>query len=819
MYRRVHIRAQRTKFRSYRPSLQILEDRVLLSGSDFVSVTEHLELPNTNYTNIYRNGALVHSVTTTDGTEGLSVAVTPGNDILYAMKGAGPTAGVYRLDAAGQVTQLLAQDNVNDVAGNLPLVVTNTNPSGPGSLRDAIVTANRVPGPDSITFNIPGAGVQTISASSLPVIRDPVVIDGTTQPGYAGTPVIRLEGGFGSGSGLRIVAGNSTVRGLAIDDFNGVGIELSGQGGNVIRDNYIGVDPSGTQSAGNFGGGVSVLNSDANTLMDNVISGNGGRGILIKDSDFNVIQRNKIGTNAAGTSALGNSQAGVYLDHVSSTHIGGSAAEGNLISGNLGLSEAGVVINRGSNNFIQGNKIGTDVTGSVALGNWGDGVLLTNIATGTVIGGNTANDVGNLIAGNKADGVRIEDHSDGNLLQGNVIGKLLVPNEVDGVLIRTSSYNAIGGTVLGTGNAISQNYRNGVVVQGFAYGSMNEIRGDYIELNGGSGVVLSDGAISTTIGDTDPQGRNVISGNLGYGIAILGTTMGPCQPDDNEVQGNFIGTDEAGTGPLPNARGGIQISGSSCGNTIGGTAAGAANTIAFNGGNGVLVSGSTGDAIRQNSIHDHNSGLGIALSRNGNKLQAAPELVSAVSGSGQTSVAGSLTSTPDMTFALEFFSNAACSASGAGEGELYVGADQVTTDVFGVGVFVTTLGVEVPVGRFMTATATDPDGNTSRFSGCVQVTTPPGPAKALVPAVASTGIALPLGASAGPQSEAPALDDVFGWPVLNTKLNTESGDRPASRIAVAPRPFRALRGSKGTNGGMPWVDEIRPPLEDLRSDG
>ena len=106
--------------------------------------------------------------------------------------------------------------------------VTNTNDSGAGSLRQAIQDANTNPGTDTITFNISGSGVKTINLSSaLPAITSPVIIDGTTQPGFAGSPLIELNGtSVTSGHGLSITAGNSTVKGLVINRFGFSGINM-----------------------------------------------------------------------------------------------------------------------------------------------------------------------------------------------------------------------------------------------------------------------------------------------------------------------------------------------------------------------------------------------------------------------------------------------------------------------------------------------------------------------------------------------------------------------------------------------------------------
>src|SRR5262249_49446273 len=144
----------------------------------------------------------------------------------------------------------------SDTFGFLNYDVGNTNDDGPGSLRLGIITSNNTGGLAFIGFQI-GSGAQRIEPTSpLPVITDPVIIDGTTQPGYADSPLIELNGseaGFGA-DGFVITAGDSVIRGLAINQFTSIGffgeggvrggraIVLSGNGGNRIEGNYIGTD-------------------------------------------------------------------------------------------------------------------------------------------------------------------------------------------------------------------------------------------------------------------------------------------------------------------------------------------------------------------------------------------------------------------------------------------------------------------------------------------------------------------------------------------------------------------------------------------------
>ena len=128
--------------------------------------------------------------------------------------------------------------------------VTNTSDSGAGSIRQAILDANAAVGADNIIFNIPGGGVQTISpALALPDITDTVAVDATTQPGYAGTPLIELDGSGVTGSGLTLAVGSdaSTVRGLVINNFGAgsAGIVIASQC-NIVQNCYIGTDATGT---------------------------------------------------------------------------------------------------------------------------------------------------------------------------------------------------------------------------------------------------------------------------------------------------------------------------------------------------------------------------------------------------------------------------------------------------------------------------------------------------------------------------------------------------------------------------------------------
>jgi hypothetical protein len=388
------------------------------------------------------------------------------------------------------------------------ITVTGTGDSiandGVVTLREAMTAADKNvasgdapagdPGADTIKFNIPGVGLHTIVLSSaLPIIvSDPIIIDGTSQLGYAGTPVIELNGNNISATGLFIQAGNSTIKGLVINRFNGRGIILSSGGGNTIVNNYIGTNVAGTADLGNSMEGVFIQSLSSNNVIGgsganrNVISGNDGDGILISSGTNNIIQANFIGTNAAGTAAIGNDDSGVLV--ISDNNIVGM---GNVISGN----HRGITFQTTADgNFVWGNFIGTTFDGMAALGNAQEGILLQG--ANNQIGGVAAG-MRNVVSANGAAGISISGNSaNGNSVQGNLIG-----------------VKANGSAALG---------------------------------NSSAGVRVADGS-NNLIGGTAPAQRNVISGNV-YGVSILGASA-----TGNTLQGNYIGVDSTGNVKLANS--------------------------------------------------------------------------------------------------------------------------------------------------------------------------------------------------------------------------------------------------------------------------
>jgi len=304
--------------------------------------------------------------------------------------------------------------------------VTNTADSGAGSFRQALLDANAAVGPDTIAFNIPGAGVHTITLTSvLPLITSPVFIDGYTQPGSspntnpmnAGINAvlnIELTGPLGL---LFFSTGSdgSTVRGLAIRGSSSDLIES--QASNlIVTGNFLGTDATGTAAGAGGGFGVRIDPPATNATIGgpnpadrNLLSGNLGGGVILPfpSTTGHLIQGNYIGTDVTGTVAL---NVGTPLGL---RNIGGANVIGNLVSGNLG---GGIALF--DNNIVQGNLVGTQRDGTSPLpnGNFG-GINLQG--DGSTIGGGAGQ--GNVIAFNVNSGIDSQTNISGNRITQNSI--------------------------------------------------------------------------------------------------------------------------------------------------------------------------------------------------------------------------------------------------------------------------------------------------------------------------------------------------------------------------------------------------------------
>lgn len=619
------------------------------------------------------------------------------------------------------------------------------------SLREAINAVNAGAGGDTISFNIPGPGVRTINVGATGgfSVTKAVTIDGTTQPGFVATPLIELNGaGAGNATGINVNAPNVTIKGLIINRFANFGINFDSFGNNSVQGCYIGTNAAGTGFASNGAGGVrlnvgNITIGGTTAAARNVISGNTGPGILVIIGSSS-IQGNFIGTDATGTAPLANGTAGIILDGASTCTIGGTAAGArNVISGNSG---DGIWIrNSATSNVVQGNFIGTDATGLIEISNSGDGLAGVRItaSNNNTIGG-TAAGAGNVLSGGEganAYGIQV-NNSTGTNIQGNTVGlnatgTAKLGNDAGGIILLGGSGTIIGGTAAGSRNVISGNGGAGILI----LSDNTQVKGNFLGTdtsgnsalgNGASGVLIN-GGDNNTIGGTTTADRNVISGNGNGGVRIVGAA------DNNLVQGNFIGTDVSGVNALGNGAGfhGVLIRESSTHNTIGGTAAGAGNIIAFSQGHGVTVTDGTQNSILGNSIHS-NTNLGIDLGTDGitpndncdadagaNNKQNAPAINTVTPGATDTTITGTLNSTSATQYRVEVFANNSCDPSGNGEGQKFLGATNVTTDGSCSGTFMLVVPNASVTGTVITATATDPNGNTSEFSSCVPLGIPP----------------------------------------------------------------------------------------------
>ena len=269
----------------------------------------------------------------------------------------------------GVITVNSAADSVDfDICGD---------PCGTGGdgcvLREAVTLANATPGGDTIAFDIDGPRSISLNAV-LPPLSDAVVIDGTTQPGFRRKPLIEINGALaGKGNGLVLTAGSSVVQGLVINGFAVSGIFVQ-SGDNVIKGNFIGTDASGTAARGNRQGGLYVERGVGNLIGGtwpedrNVISGNGYGGVTAYGGGI-LLQGNFIGTDVTGTIAIGN---GTGVRAGNGAPIGGpERGAGNVISGNVG---DGIALEYGGA-VVQGNKIGTTANGKKPLGNGRSGIV------------------------------------------------------------------------------------------------------------------------------------------------------------------------------------------------------------------------------------------------------------------------------------------------------------------------------------------------------------------------------------------------------------------------------------------------------------
>ena len=491
---------------------------------------------------------------------------------------------------------------------------------------------------------------------------------------------------YQAGSG-NTIGGDVSGAGNLIGGNAGDGIYDQDDSGNLFEGNVIGLNPSGTTASdyGNGGDGVELQRVSGDTVggtvaaARNVISGNSNDGVQLDGSNTtdNVIEGNFIGTDISGTTAvdprdqtIGNNNDGVEIDSGATGNTVGGTVSGalNLISGNI---QVGVEISGSgaTGNLIEGDFIGTDVTGTVALFNpttlnfGNDGVEIDHSASGNTVGGTTAQ-ARNVISGAGLSDVGIDSSATGNLVEGNYIGidssgtfSLEDGQGSDGVEISAPG-NTLGGTISGARNVISGNAGPAVELDG-AISTGNLVLGNFIGTdytgtvasgNITDGIDIDSAASGNTIGGVaSTSGPSSLIGG-GAGNLISGNQYGidDTSAGGNLFEGNVIGLDATGTIAVPNASDGVAIQ-DVWYDTVGGTASGAGNLISGNQSDGVEisgdnnlvagnfigtdVSGSTAFDASGDPIGNANDGVEIDGAGSGNTIGGAtPQALNVISG-------------------------------------------------------------------------------------------------------------------------------------------------------------------------------------------
>jgi len=585
-------------------------------------------------------------------------------------------------------------------------VVTNTNDAGPGSLRAAMQAANARPGPQTISFNIPGAGPHSITLqSALQTLTDTVAINGSTQPGFAGVPLIEVKQANSNNACFNLLGSGSSLRSLVINNCNR-GIYLGGSGGHRVSGNYIGTNIDGSAAVGimheavvvgspdNLIGGPTI--QDGNVIANNsTLSAPNGVGILLYNSLNTNIQGNKVGMNVAGTARIGGGKSITIYDSAGTIVGGDTVEERNLIAaGTIGVFVADTPYGETDGVRILGNYIGTDVTGNLAMprdpeSNYPVGISLYS-AKGVVIGGSQAGE-GNLISG-----------------------------PTTSVSIYTSPSSPTENISI-KGNRVGTDYS-----------------GSFAIVGGQTLAGVSFGGSATTTTNVAIGGSGEHEGNLISGTNTALRLEGRFQ--NLTIKNNKIGTQLNGFDPIPNAFG-IWVSSSSSGSSniqIGGPNPGEGNTIAFSTYGAVNVGGGTGVSIRGNSIFENGSPypypdidlgtIGPNYNDSGdvdfgpNLRQNTPVLTQISSNASTSTIKGTVMSAPSKTYLLDLYSAPGCSVPyfgqiGYGEAKTYLGSASVPVGTTGIAQFI----VNLPVGigdPYVSGTLTDPDGNTSELSQC-----------------------------------------------------------------------------------------------------
>jgi len=547
---------------------------------------------------------------------------------------------------------------------------------------------------------------------------------------YVGTDLLGSSSVKNDGNGIRVSAPfnyvGGTNAGNVVSGNGSAGIWIESGGSNtIVQGNYVGVDVSGTYAVTNGGAGIrvdshGVLIGGGFVGARNIISGNAIEGIAVLSGANQVtIQGNYIGLDVTGNYGISNRQYGIHVNNATNTVIGGSGLARNVIAANRfnGILVAG----SSSNTVIAGNYIGLSANGLTDLGNSGPGITVN--AGDTVVGLPLAG-YANYIAGNTTIGIVVGTGSM-TRIQNNFIGLgangiTNIPN-IQGISVIGGAKNTvIGGTNSLERNVIARNSGSEIFISGPS--GNHTVRGNYVGVQdfGVAFPAVDDGRGIEVINSSS----NRIIGNV-IGQVAEALYLGGTGTFASVVRGNFIG--EYQLEPITNSSWGIIIT-NAHNNVIGGFAPDERNFITRNNG-GILVTGTNAinNEVSLNLIYANSSRLNIDLGPLGfntndvldadtgaNRLQNRPTITNGVSLSPtlMVYVQGVLTSAPLSTYAIDIFRSQGTNASAF----RFVGRTFTTTDAGGVGAYSAGFPFNFAIGDYLSATATDPDGNTSELA-------------------------------------------------------------------------------------------------------
>lgn len=549
-----------------------------------------------------------YTVTTTSdsGTGSLREAIasanaSPGSDNIYFSipvtdQGYNAATGVFTIRLTSSLP-MIQGGYINIDASSQETNQGNTNPFGPeiritpnGSISYPFILVS--PGNTIRGFIISGFeyGILIYNSTSF----NNIVTENYIGTNYDATVSEPNQYGIGIGSN----AYGNMITNNVISGNTQAGVAITESGNNTLKGNAIGVDIYGMTAVPNLYG-IAIQNASYNQIggaslqEKNVISGNSFAGIIIDglQSTYNTIEGNHIGVSSGGCFRLSN-QNGIVLSNASYTTVGGGfEGQQNIISGN---TDAGIILNGSGTrmNTIQGNRIGTNIDGTLPISNYA-GVVLKSNSNNNLIGGSQTGE-GNVISANTEMGIYVEA-SDSNVIIGNLVGTNIFGTEAltindslvqaNGVEFNTvAKYNRLGGYTPAERNIISGNRVYGMVYYGNT--SYNPVIGNYIgtDITGNYSIPNATGICVDGGSHHNPIINNVLSGNKSYGIFIVTN-----QTFFNEVRGNKIGTNASGTDTIPNDAG-VLLGGGARYNTIGGYNTDDRNIISGNRYGGIEIS-------------------------------------------------------------------------------------------------------------------------------------------------------------------------------------------------------------------------------------